>query len=168
MKKNSSNCQELTLSFTVSVRLFRLGKGEEADTCKVSYKYLKFSSGNFQRRCLFDPSERHHILTELQSFATEPSVVPGLKSSQHQPLSLMKLHLLHTKGFYAKCPYSVHFLLTNGRVYLLHEQENGYSVSSFFPLNNRREKGMKRKMIIVFFSPLAPTSLENLNAISTS
>lgn len=45
-------------------------------------------------------------------------------------------------------------LIIYARVYLLWEQENCYLVSSssfsfFFP-NNKREKGMKRKMTIVF------------------
>lgn len=129
-----------------------MGKGDKADACKVSYKHLKFSSGNIQLRCLFDPSERDHPLKELWFSAIVILVPEGRQL--WTSLITCEIHYLHTKWFYAKYPCSAQFfLIINARVYLLWEQENCYLVSSFFflPLVNKRDKVMKRKMSIVFF-----------------
>ena len=94
---NSSNCQQFILSLTAPVRSCQLGKGEEADTCTVSYKYSKFSSGNLPLWCL--TLQRKIIFWKNYRTLGHASAT---KQSALSLSTLRKLHSMHTKWFYAK------------------------------------------------------------------
>lgn len=138
-----------------------MGKEVAEDTCKASYKRLQFSSGNFLLFCLFDPSEKVHLLKEPQFifFATEPSVLPRLKSSP-ESLPPLTLHYLHTKWFYAKYPHFINlFIIINVQVHICFENKKIFFVLFILIL---REKSMKKKMIIIFYLLLQLHGLKSL------
>lgn len=143
-----------------------MGKEVAEDTCKASYKCLQFSSGNFLLFCLFDPSEKVHLLKEPQFifFATEPSVLPRLKSSP-ESLPPLTLHYLHTKWFYAKYPYFINlFIIINVQVHICFENKKIF----FFVYPHFEGEKHEKENDHYFLSSIAIAWFEKLNAKSNS